>query len=404
MLNNVESVVAKQTLCCSCGLCANYCHQGAITYRVDKLGFYIPVVDRIKCNNCGLCVKCCPGKNDLKQYKQQDESYLYGYSLDEEMHLNASSGGILTELLCYLIEKKKVSYVTCVTNRTDMALPEQILTNDIKTIRSSRTSKYCPVKWGDILSKIEKADGDVAVVALPCQINSLKKYYAHKKSNIKYYISLFCNHTPSLHAADYLVNSVIPGGKLLSIINRGEGFPGYMKMCVEDNQGREKNFKFPFRKIMKAGYGRFFKNVRCYVCNDPFAKNADVVMGDSYFLQDNDKKGTTFCIIRNNDIVEILHQMKSDGLIDYQTGPDEEVVQKAYKILFTRERMFGIRSAILEKNGKVINSRIQTDIYHPSFGDVLKFKIKIFVNSIGKYHFLWKYLAKIENVNKIVIE
>ena len=343
-------------------------------------------------------------ENDLKSYDSKEESYLYGYSLDEEMHLNASSGGIMTELLCYLIEKKIVDYVTCVTNRTATASPEQILTNDIKTIRSSRTSKYCPVKWNNILSKIEKTDGSVAVVALPCQINSLKKYYAHKRSNIKYFISLFCNHTPSLYAADFLVNSVLPGGKLLSIVNRGEGFPGYMKMSVEDNQGRERKYKFHFRRVMKAGYGKFFKNVRCYVCNDPFAKNADVVMGDSYFLQDNDKKGTTFCIVRNKDMVDILYQMKLDGVIDFQIGPDEAKMHNAYKILFTREKMFGIRNAILKKKGIEINSPVQAEIYQPSLWDILKFNKSIFVNTLGRYHFLWKYLAKIKNIKKITIE
>ena len=405
MLNNVESVVAKQNLCCSCGLCASYCHQGAIAYRVDNLGFYIPSVDKNKCNNCGLCVKCCPGKNDLKQYKQQDETYLYGYSLDEEMHMNASSGGIATELLCYLIENKIVDYVTCVTNRTSTNLPEQILTNDVALIRASRTSKYCPVKWNNILSKIDAVEGSIAVVALPCQVNSLKKYYQHKKSNIKYYISLFCNHTPSLNAAIYLANSIEPGGKLLSITNRGGGFPGYMKVTIsvgEDSSIRK--VLLPYRKTMTAGYGKFFKNMRCIVCNDPFAKHADIVMGDSYFLQDTDQKGTTFCIIRNKEIENIMYQMKTKGIIDFKIGPDESIQKKAFKLLFNRERIFEKNVEILKKSGIVINTSIQTSNNLPTIMDILRFKREVILRSLGRYHFLWKYLTKYKNIKKLMIE
>lgn len=405
MLGDVESVVAKKDLCCSCGLCASYCHQCAITYKVNKLGFYIPSVDKNNCNNCGLCVKCCPGKNDLKLYGQQVESYLYGYSLDEEMHLNASSGGIATELLCFLIENKIVDYVTCVTNRTLTNLPEQILTNDIAVIRASRTSKYCPVKWNDVLSKIDNADGSVAVIALPCQVNSLKKYYYQKKCNIKYYISLFCNHTPSLNAALYLADSIEPGSKLLSILNRGGGFPGYMKMTVSvGSEMKVKEILSPFRKSMAAGYGKYFKNMRCIVCNDPFAKHADIVMGDSYFLQDTDSKGTTFCIVRNKEIENILFQMKSKGVIDFIIGPEKSIQNKSFGLLFNRERQFEKKVEILKKMGIEINTTIQTSNYHPSMMDILNFKRDVIFRSMGKYHFLWKYLAKIKNIKKIARE
>lgn len=405
MLNNVESVVAKQSLCCSCGLCASYCHQCAITYRVDKLGFYIPSVDVNKCNDCGLCVKCCPGKNDLKNYEALEESYLYGYSMDEEMRMNASSGGLATELLCYLIENKIVDYVTCVTNRTSSIPSQQILTNDISKIRESRTSKYCPVRWNDILLAIEKVDGSVAVMALPCQINSLKKYFKNRNNNIKHYISLFCNHTPSLYAADYLASSIDQGQRWSTIVNRGGGFPGFMKITLSVESGSTvREILFPFRRTMSAGYGKFFKNMRCVVCNDPFAKNADIVMGDSYFLQESDTKGTTFCIVRNKEIESILYQMKAKGKIDFKIGPSEIEQKKAFRLLFNREKLFPKRLEILKKLGIRINSPLETNNIHFSFMEVMKFKREVFLHSLGRYHFLWNLLAKIMKVKKLAIE
>lgn len=45
-------------------------------------------------------------------------------------------------------------------------------------------------------------------------------------------------------------------------------------------------------------------------------------MGDSYFLQDTDIKGTTFYIVRNEELKTILNEMKNEGVIPFVKGPD----------------------------------------------------------------------------------
>ena len=391
-------------LCCSCGLCSDFCPKNAISYEADKLGFYRPMIDHSLCVDCKVCEDNCPGANDLKNYSASAESYCYGYSNDMEMHLNASSGGITTELLCYLIREKKVDYVTCVTNRTDDNPPQQILTNDIREIRTNRTSKYCPVRWEGIVGQIDRCNGTVAVVAMPCQINALKRYYSKKrKCNVKYFISLMCNHTPSLNAADYLAEAISGESGLLSIVNRGGGFPGYMFVDVYDKnedkgslpKNREgKRYRFPYRKTWAAGYGLYFKNQRCQLCNDPFSKNADIVMADSYFLQDSDKEGTTFCIVRNKEIESVLNEMKANDIITLEQGPSIELQKKYYRVLYQREEEFAKKNKMLMMLGK---PSVKTDVtdyssVRCSFREALRFQKQIFMSQLGRYHWLWKYL------------
>lgn len=403
--NNVTKTV-RSNLCCSCGLCAGYCNKKAISYKVNKLGFYEPIVDTKQCVDCGVCINSCPGQKDLKNYENREESYIYGYSLNPEMRLNASSGGITTELLCYLLEKGFVDYVTCVTNRTANDLPHQILTNDPKVVRQSRTSKYCPIAWGDILKEIEHVDGMVAVIALPCQINSLKHYYIKRqtRNKIKFYISLMCNHTPSLHATNYLVKG-LGGKKLDSIIYRGEGFPGVMKVNLTVGLSQAVRLaRLPYRRTWAAGYGKYFKNMRCMVCNDPFAKNADIVMGDSYFLQETDTKGTTFCIVRNEFLKTILNEMNKESVIFFEEGPDLQTQRKYYKVLFNRENDFPILNKILKKMGKKIETPMSDTDREPTLRNVLGFIKMAFMNSLGKYHFLWGYLAKKNNLKSLILK
>lgn len=45
--------------CSGCTACASICPQDAIDMRPDALGFLYPVVQKEKCNDCGLCRKVC---------------------------------------------------------------------------------------------------------------------------------------------------------------------------------------------------------------------------------------------------------------------------------------------------------------------------------------------------------
>ena len=399
MKNKNISLTVNSKLCCSCGLCSNYCPKDAISYRIDSLGFYKPIVNSDNCIGCGQCLRACPGINDLKNYNNNREEFYYGYSRDDEMHINASSGGLATELLCYLISKKYVDYVTCVSNRTSEKLPEQILTNDINVIRGSRTSKYCPIQWNDIISQIDNINGTVAVIAMPCQINSIKKHYANRKHKIKYFISLLCNHTPSLYATDYLVKAIDKKASLKSIIYRGEGFPGFMKLSLTTGSDlNHREYKLPYRQTWAAGYGLYFKNRRCTICNDPFAKNADIVVGDSYFLQDTDKLGATFCIIRNREIELILKKMKDECIIDLFDGPNENIRKRYYQVLYDKENNFQRKNSLLSVMGRSILSPVKSNKFVHSFSEIRFFYQDLFFQSIGKYHFLWNYLARKNNV------
>ena len=399
---NVKKVV-KSHLCCSCGLCSNYCKHNAITYKINALGFYEPVIDSKKCTHCGICLKCCPGMNDLKDYSSKNNQYFYGNSMDEEMHLNASSGGIVTELLCYLVSNKIVDYVTCVTTRIGEKPPMQIITNDIDVIKKCRTSKYCPVQWKDIVGQIERMNGTIAVVALPCQINSLKNYFKKRKSGekIKFYFSLMFNHTPSLKAAEYVTKGYSKNAVLNKVINRGGGFPGYMMYEIRDN-GKQSVFQTPFRKTWAAGYGKYFKNMRCLLCNDPFGQNADVTFGDSYFLQDTDKLGTTFCIVRNPQITGILTAMKKEGHISLQEGPDEVTIHKAYKVLFDREKDFLMKNRCLQ----ILHQKTVTPVNAVKLDArfAYHFYKDMFVAQLGKYYWLWPYLSWKNKLKNFIIK
>jgi coenzyme F420 hydrogenase subunit beta len=384
MKNKYVDKIYYDHLCCSCGFCIGICPKNSISFGIDKLGFFKPTIDYNTCIDCGQCVRLCSGKKDLKNKNHVEEYYCYGYSTDEETRIHSSSGGIATELLCYMLDNHIVDYVTTISNRTRNSYPKVILTNDTSVVRENKTSKYCPVPFGEIISSIKEVKGTIAVLGLPCQINSLKKW---RCSNIKYYFSLLCNHTPSYYATDFLAKN-LHFENWDSIKYRGNGWPGNMIFSSRDKQIQK---SVEFRNAWATGFGRYFKNRRCFICNDPFSKNADIVFGDAYFLE-KEEKGSTFCIVRNNDLKEFLYKMHDTDIIKMTEGPEVNILQKYFKVLYDRENDYVEKLTMFKKLHYPIPEYKDLKEVKISIKETLKLKISIITITLGKYSFLWRFL------------
>jgi len=387
MKNNITNIVKKH-LCCSCGLCSAICPKKAIKYEIDKLGFPIPLVNE-NCINCKICITYCPGGNNLKKTIAISESWLYGFSTDKETRMNSSSGGILTELLCALINNNIVEYVSLVTNYEKSNLPRIILTNNINEIRKYKTSKYCPVEFGDIINQIKNINGRIAIVGLPCQINALKEYCKKNKavsSKIVYYFSLFCNHVPSYRAIHYLASNV--GVKEWNkVLFRGDGWPGFFRFY----KGSEEVARIPYRKGMYSGVGKYFKNIRCNFCNDPFGTSADASFGDAYFCT-QDKFGSTLIICRSQMLLSLFKRFNGD-LWSINEVENMDAIRPFYKKMFLRNESTEVFNFYLSRYYK--SYKCNSDICKSTFISHVKILKQVFVSHLGRYGLLWKYLYKI---------
>lgn len=92
--------------CCGCGLCRSV---NDVQFTTDEKGFDYPLLSE---KDADFCKNVCPsGGMALKNADGSiwgiiKESYL-GWSSDEEIRFQASSGGVITSLLLSLQEMKK---------------------------------------------------------------------------------------------------------------------------------------------------------------------------------------------------------------------------------------------------------------------------------------------------------
>ena len=153
---------------------------------------------------------------------------------------------------------------------------------------------------------------------------------------------------------------------------------------------------FPFRETMKfSGFMKYFKNLRCLICNDPFGKFADISFGDAYFLTKKENgDGNTFLIVRNSEILRVLRNMERDNEVALFKDVKERDIKKSYKALFDRIKKIPkiIYTLKLIKKKTPINSpNLRESI---SLREVLSIIRNLIRINFGKYPFVWKRIFK----------
>lgn len=92
--------------CFGCGVCAIVCKRQIIQLKLSGTGFYQPyIVTPEQCTNCGLCLKVCSKYNRGLSHDSDKIYSFVGWSNNDLVRYNCSSGGIIYEISKYLLQQ-----------------------------------------------------------------------------------------------------------------------------------------------------------------------------------------------------------------------------------------------------------------------------------------------------------
>lgn len=321
-------MTGKKRSCCGCGTCAGICPREAIKMKVNERGFYTPSIDYKNCDQCGLCNTVCP-ENDAKLsgfiFGDQNDILLgshidcyIGYCTDENLRFESSSGGMISQLLIFALEKGIIDGALVTRMKKNQPLePEPFIARTKEEVFSAIGSKYCPVPTNILLKEILKKDGKFAVVGLPCHIRAIRKAEMMNpklREKIVLHFGLFCSGVKSFFGTEYILKRMaIKKENIKSIKYRGKGWPGYMQ--IELRGGKRVHLSF-FDSIYYGGaFGMLFKNIACIFCKDCTAELSDISFGDAWGIEKNDTKGTSLIIARTKTGIELLRKASFEGKV-----------------------------------------------------------------------------------------
>jgi coenzyme F420 hydrogenase subunit beta len=369
-LDNVR-VVVTDGLCTGCGVCAGICPYEAVSMHISN-GLFLPKIDEDKCTKCQLCVQTCPGHSvDFEElnseiFGQQPEDGLLGnflecyvgHSNDDEVRFDSTSGGIVTQLLVFALEKGLIDGALVVRMRGDNPLePEPFIARTTKEIISASRSKYCPVPINDAVKHILKEDGRFAVVGLPCHIHGVRK--AEKKikelrEKIVLHLGIMCSHTVNFFGTEHLIKKLdIARDRVAKIDFRGHGWPGSMVIALKDSSTTIIPYVGRWKAYWPIFSSFFFTPRRCLMCPDETNELADISLGDAWIPElKGETKGEAVVVVRTKKGEEILDSALSAGVITLKPIRCQIVKNSQAVPLKFKKNDIGVRLAMVESSGQ----------------------------------------------------
>lgn len=181
--------------CTGCMACVNVCAHHAISVVQDKEGFDRPQIDESLCVDCGLCAKTCP-INHHPLANEPKEIYS-GWSSNEAVRINSSSGGAFTEIARPVLEDGGVVF-GCTLN--DKLQAEHIYVETLEDLENNlRGSKYVQSRIGNTYEQAKnflRQGRKVLFSGTPCQIAGLRNYLRKDYENLLT-VDLICHGVPS---------------------------------------------------------------------------------------------------------------------------------------------------------------------------------------------------------------
>jgi coenzyme F420 hydrogenase subunit beta len=213
--------VVKWRLCVGCGACA-YFSKGKIAMEDDYSQGHRPVWNGPA--DAGLmteCMKVCPAVGSRMDAGPSVQGIAEGlgpvlevwegHAMDPVTRHLGSSGGALTALAAYAIEKGGMHGVLHVAADKDKPLSNRtMMSRSREELLSNTGSRYAPASVCDGLQQIEDAPAPCVFIGQPSEVTALRKTEALRPElarKVGVAMSFFCAGSPSTKGTAELLKS-----------------------------------------------------------------------------------------------------------------------------------------------------------------------------------------------------
>jgi coenzyme F420 hydrogenase subunit beta len=343
-------------LCIGCGACHYQCERGAVSLvNIESVG----IRPRFEADGCGGCTEClsiCPGYHldgNAQIAPQQEKSSTdhefgpaleiwEGYASDPEIRYKGSSGGVLSALALYCVEREGMNSVSH-TGRDEIRpwINKTVNSKSRAEIVAQAGSRYAPASPCDGLRTIEDSDGPCVFIGKPCDaaaVNALRRIHPDLDRKLGLVLTFFCAGTPSTEGTLNLLQSMKIAPQTVTRLNyRGEGWPGAFKVLGE-NGAVQGSLTYTDSWSKLTGY----RPLRCNLCPDGLGRVADISCGDAWHRFENDADcGRSLILVRTERGKEILRRARAAGYIELAPVYAEAVMLAQASLLQRRRELYG---------------------------------------------------------------
>ena len=292
--------------CCGCTACLHVCPVKCITMQEDEEGFLYPVIKKEKCIHCHKCEKVCPVRNE-NNTNTKTETYV-GYSKDDEIRKQSSSGGIFSVVAEWILLQNGVIFGAAFDENFEV---HHIVIERKEELEKLRGSKYVQSRLEKVYPEVKQyleIKRKVLFTGTACQIAGLKRYLNKEYENL-YTVDVLCHGVPSpkiwrmyLEEKEKQYHASI---EKYEFRNKENGWNNYSINIIFSNKQRYCVHFFE-DKYMRLFLGNIDLRPSCYACHfKGFPRVSDMTIGDSWGIEKsmpdmNDDKGTSIILVHSS--------------------------------------------------------------------------------------------------------
>lgn len=361
-MHNISSVL-ERGLCSGCGTCAGICKQEALEMGIDRnTGFYRPRFKGENCNDCGICLKLCPFRDDIAPQKNGIFGNIFeifsGWAKDENIRYNAASGGVATALSIEFFEK---GYTVCGTGfkKGNALQTDSYAASSKDQILDMKSSKYMPSEYSKIVRHItSRLHGKLLIIGLPCQIAGIRDIIGYSRPNI-ILIDLFCGKTMSYKLIRKYAEALnIKKPERINFRDKSTGWNNF-SILVQDSCNKDVS------KFRENLFGRFwvenlFAQHACINCTYQSSGKADITLGDYWNCKKfaDEMAGVSQIVTRTELGSKIVREAKSIA-VNVESIDDLPVSQPQFVHRYSSRDA----DSLIRLNKKILAESDKYDLY-----------------------------------------
>ena len=318
----------KKKECCGCTACLHVCPVNCITMQEDEEGFLYPIIEKDKCISCHQCEKVCPIQNtSILNIKTQT---FVGYSKDEEIRKQSSSGGIFSALAEWIIQQNGVVFGAAFDENFEV---HHIAIETREELSKLRGSKYVQSRLENVYPEVKQyleMKRIVLFTGTSCQIAGLKKYL-NKEYEYLYTVDVLCHGVPSpkiwrmyLEEKKKENNAAI---EKVEFRNKENGWKNYL-MNIEFCNMQPYCVHYFKDKYIKMFLGNIDLRPSCYECHfKDIPRTSDMTIGDSWGIEKyipdmDDDRGTSVILVNTLKGEKLLETIRENLILKEAKGDE----------------------------------------------------------------------------------
>lgn len=344
-------------LCTGCGGCAGMFPKSFKMMEDTTAGLRPVAVGTPPKHALDLCAGSGVDYRELELTTQAEQDWgpieatYIGHAADPELRHKGSSGGAISAIAAYALEKGLVSGILHIGSAHNDALSNtaRISTNR-KALLEAAGSRYAQASPLDGLRELDGTPGTYGFIGKPCDVASLakiKKAFPDYKDKLPLTISLLCAGPSNRVGVNELVNEmgVEDRAVVASLRYRGEGWPGTMQATYTDKDGNQKRSA---ELSYENGWGQVLQKHRlwpCRICIDHVGFFADISVGDPWHLapEGNSEKGESLIVSRTPYGQSVIEGAIREGYLEAQQVNNNALEKAQPNLLNARASAFGRR-------------------------------------------------------------